>query len=127
MARGQVNRIIKAAKSWTAKQIRSTVISVAQELGKRTPVDTGLAVGNWQVSVGTPKSGTVGKRPLLSMLASAAGALQNYRNPRVPVFITNNVHYIGKLDAGSSQQAPKNFVNAAIAAGVAKAKGRYGR
>ena len=63
----------------------------------------------------------------MSMLASAAGTLQNYRNPRVPVFITNNVQYIGKLDAGSSQQAPKNFVNAAIAAGVAKAQGRYGR
>jgi hypothetical protein len=61
------------------------------------------------------------------MLASGAGTLGNYRNPRVPVFITNNIHYIGKLDAGSSQKAPANFVNASLAAGVAEAKNRYGR
>lgn len=125
---GQVSRIINAAKDLTAKQVRSAVVQSLKELGARTPVDTGYARGNWQVGVGFPATGETGLRSVTSMLASGAGKLATYRNLRVPVFITNNVVYISKLDAGSSTQAPANFVNAALAAGVAKARGnRYGR
>ena len=38
-------------------------------------------------------------------------------------FVSNGVPYIGKLDQGSSQQAPAGFVRAAVVKAVAKLAG----
>ena len=119
--RGQVKRIMKAARFETAKSMRQAVFAVIKELGEATPVKTGYARGNWQVGIGSAPATEVGLRNLTSMLASAAGRLAQLKKPQ-PVFIANNVEYIGKLNAGSSRKAPSGFVEAAIARGIAKAQ-----
>ena len=83
-----------------------------------TPVDTGRAMNNWVISVGSPsrvvheEGGSAG-----SIEASKAGnattTLASVTNFDT-VWISNNLPYIGALEEGSSKQAPSGWVAAAI-------------
>lgn len=101
-----------------AEQLVRKAALAADQVGVlRTPVDTGRARANWFVSTGIPSSETV-KGPdtgdktanaasaTSSALAQGQGAVAGYRLRMGPIFITNNVPYIGFLDSGSSDQAP---------------------
>ena len=101
----------------TAGVIISTVIPA-------TPVDTGRARGNWQVSVGEPVT-----QPRERLDKTGGGAISegisrasSYRRGQT-IFITNNVPYIGMLNAGSSSQAPANFVEMAVRAAIRYVRG----
>lgn len=67
----------------------------------KTPVDTGRARGNWQVSIGVPSSGTNG-----SVDKSGQGTIAQGQQavstllPFTQVFISNNVEYIEVLEYG---------------------------
>lgn len=87
-----------------------------------TPVDTGWARANWVPSIGTPFEGIAGSResaedgrvdqgPAQQGLARVAAA---YRIRQGPVFVSNNVPYVPRLNDGHSRQAPSGFVQAAI-------------
>lgn len=104
----------------------ATVVDVVLELGtrlvERSPVDTGLFRGNWQVGNGGPdftKDSPVDKQPLGS--APAAGTLARWRAALEGavaggiVYITNNLPYGRKLEYGSSQQAPGGVVRITVA------------
>lgn len=94
-----------------AAGIREVTINAHAEISRRTPVDTGYARANWQITIGVPATGEVpaGGAPL-------ALALESYNPERDgAAFITNNAKYIRRLNAGHSQQAPAGFVEAAIA------------
>lgn len=86
-----------------------------------TPVDTGWARSNWVPQIGSPKkdpSGTydqakAGILPGDQQVGLAAIAV-GYKVSRGPIYITNNVPYITKLDMGSSTQAPRGFIRRAI-------------
>lgn len=104
------------------KLVRKVVLTAHQSVVLATPVDTGRARGNWQVAVGAAPTTTT---PLLSptgteAIVSGARALAAYKDGD-DVHIVNNLPYIGRLNAGSSAQAPAGFVEAAIAAGVTAA------
>ena len=114
--------------------VRRAVLAIDQAIVLATPVDTGRARSNWLVTLGVGASGTIdpyapGSRLGVGEANNAAGALAQARTAvasRVPeqtVFITNNVDYISKLNAGSSPQAPPLFVQAGLAAGVAAVAG----
>ncbi len=106
--RGEI-RVQLAAR--IAQGIREVAINAHAEIARRTPVDTGYARANWQITIGAPASSAVeiGGAPL-------ALALESYDPERDgAVFITNNAKYIRRLNAGHSQQAPAGFVEAAIA------------
>jgi hypothetical protein len=45
-----------------------------------------------------------------------------YKLNQGAIFITNNVPYIGNLDAGTSAQAPSGFVRQSILAGIQQTK-----
>lgn len=119
--KGQSRKIGLAAMKFTDKQIRKATITAARELGATTPVDTGLARGNWQVTKGAPAQDVVGLRSLGSMLASAAAKLAGPIKGSL-VYITNNLPYIGRLNAGSSTQAPSGFIEAALRKAIAAAQ-----
>lgn len=77
----------------------------------RTPVDTGRARGNWQVTIDVPAEGVMdevdgGGMATVSKGTGALGGLGPYR----VVWLTNNVPYIGELEKGSSTQAPTGMV-----------------
>ncbi len=90
-----------------------------------TPVDTGKARSNWQVGVGAPAEGVVspyapGKRLGIGETGNANGAINagmaviRYSDPDQPLFISNNVEYIGKLNDGSSAQSGAQFIERAF-------------
>lgn len=82
----------------------------------RTPVDTGRARGNWQVSIGATIEGTI-ERSEKGTIGDPSGAtvregelvLSRYSGFQ-SVFIVNNVEYIEYLNEGSSKQIPANFI-----------------
>lgn len=77
----------------------------------KTPVDTGRARANWQVTIGTTANGTVeiddksGGATMSAATAASAGF-----NAGDTIYLTNNLPYILKLEEGSSQQAPAGMV-----------------
>lgn len=96
----------------TAGAVLSTVIPA-------TPVDTGRARGNWQVSVGNPIMSPRERldRTGQSTIQEGIGRAQSRRQGQ-DIHICNNVPYIGMLNAGSSSQAPAGFVELAVQAAI---------
>lgn len=100
-------------------------LDILSGVTKRTPVASGRARLNWQLSIGSPASGIkeVGKSEG-EMSSSLVPSLQEVGqevinegmnqlqslNPFGIVFISNNVNYVGYLDQGSSKQAPAGMV-----------------
>lgn len=128
------------------KQLVTDIVAgVAGELARNTPVDTALARSNWHTSLGSPATGILfpykaypsryrrGPRGGIqrggsfrerintnSVIEQARVAMIKRRDDE-PVFITNNVDYIGFLNDGKSQQAPAGFVQRAVSVGSTNA------
>lgn len=113
--------------------INRIVVNVAlvvdQVVVLSTPVDTGRARSNWQVSLRAPINDQIepyapglklgrGETGNAQAALSQAQAAVRGRRPGRDIFITNNVEYIGDLNRGTSAQAPAMFVQIAIVAGV---------
>ena len=120
------------------KVVRKAALACDQALVLATPVDTGRARSNWIVSLGTDTNSVIepydpltpGTDPgKLGESGNAQAALAQgqaeiaQRKPGQAIHITNNVDYIGRLNEGSSAQAPVMFVQAAIRSGVEAVKG----
>lgn len=111
------------------KVVRTAAFKVDQSVVVSTPVDTGRARSNWIASIGSPAGGSRGPFSAGSKLGkgesnnaqaaiNAAKGVIDSRRFRQSIFITNNLDYIGKLNNGSSKQAPKNFVRNAVKSGA---------
>tara|TARA_Y100000310_G_scaffold344961_1_gene460804 strand:+ start:3428 stop:3922 length:495 start_codon:yes stop_codon:yes gene_type:complete len=86
---------------------RTISIMLLEGAVKRTPVDTGRAKGNWQLSIGTPETGEVSTK--LSARATSnpkEAAKLNGLAPYSVVWLSNNVTYIEVLEFGGF--VPKN-------------------
>jgi len=83
-----------------------------------TPVKTGWARANWMANVGGSTEGVNGDPNAVAAAEgaqqAALGSVLAYKLAGGPVFITNNVPYILKLNEGSSKQAAAGFVQRAI-------------
>jgi len=108
------------------KVVRRVVLAVDQTVVLATPVDTGRARANWIAALNAPAEAATaetdrsGRKPI----QQAGGVAASYDGDHdVAVHITNNLPYIGALDAGSSAQAPIGFVRSAVRAGVDAVKG----
>ena len=111
---------------------RSAAIAIDRNVVLATPVDTGRARSNWIVSVGSPNDierepYSEGSKLGLGERANAQGAMDQAARAvsgkialGVPVWIQNNVHYIGKLNNGHSPQALPGFVQNAALNGAAE-------
>lgn len=77
--------------------VRKISFELYTKITRRTPVDTGRARANWNISVGKPDYSTTSsvkvKPPLLN---KGEGA----------IYITNNLPYISALELGHSKQSP---------------------
>lgn len=82
------------------------IIEVTQQLVIRCPVKTGHARANFVPSVETAFSGVAadGSSQAAGLIVVAA-----YKIGGGPLFVTNNVPYIGRLIGGSSSQAPAGW------------------
>ena len=103
----------------TNRIVKQVALVVDQTVVLATPVDTGRARANWLVSVDGPNNSEVDAVDPTGSSALAQGrSVISGRTPGQSVYVTNNVDYIGFLNAGSSAQAPAGFVEEAVQAGV---------
>lgn len=92
-----------------------------------TPVDTSQALSNWQIGLGRPVGSelpplVIGKGGSSASASRAAAkaighAVLRTKKPGQPIYLSNLLPYIRRLNAGSSVQAPAGFVDAAIMVG----------
>ena len=96
--------------------------AVGLELGSRiikmTPVDTGRAQCNWNSSIGDPdptvtEQAVRGGGPALNRLAATVGEFQLSEGKSF--YLTNGLPYIEPLNEGTSTQAPKGWIQEAVA------------
>ena len=93
-------------------------IAFVRDIVPRTPVDTGHARRNWQVNFGAPNGQELpgvdkaGSNTVVNGVSRIKSG--GRRNAFIPLIIENNVPYIGRLNEGSSKQAPPMFVELSI-------------
>ncbi len=99
---------------------RQTVLAVGGAAIQATPVKSGHARNNWLTTTGAPGQGTPNAPD-----RTGSAATTQLTNTGVAVkvdetaYVTNNVPYIGRLNAGHSKQAPAGFIEKAVEAGRA--------
>jgi hypothetical protein len=106
---------LRAFQVKTERKLTQVGRKVALELFRRviykTPVDSGRARANWQVTIGAQASGTVefddtnGGATMSRATAASAGFKAGDT-----IYLTNNLPYIRRLEEGYSQQAPAGMV-----------------
>jgi len=120
--------IMVALTSELAEAREVIATEFVKDIVPRTPVDTGHARRNWQVNWGVPTGNELpgvdkaGSDTVTSGVSKVRTGRN--RNPFLPVVIENNVPYIGRLNAGSSKQAPANFVELSIVVAINRLKAR---
>lgn len=86
---------------------------------RKTPVDTGRARGNWQISVGSPASEIDRTDKKKKGTESAYNKVEKEKLNNIhdgeDIYISNNLPYIGKLEYGYSKQAPQGMVGVTLA------------
>ncbi len=124
------DRVIRQFKDFVEQSIGKLELRIYQTITLATPVDTGFARGAWTPSLGSSDE-SISEPPTVRNKAKASGRknraennrkskfiAKNYKLSVAPIYISNNVPYIGFLNNGSSSQAPARFVEAAIAQAV---------
>lgn len=102
---------IRAVPDMAALVQRAIALEALRGVVQMTPVDTGRARGNWQVSHDTPADGTLdvedkGGRATIGKGAAEVAAIEPFEH----TYLTNNLDYIEELEKGSSEQAPHGMV-----------------
>lgn len=123
----QVDFVIADLDRFTQREIISLALNIDANLRESppvgTPIDTGWARANWVPSVGDPAILPASNNdPDAAAIAARQQAAENGLNRVLqwskddgPIYITNNVPYIGALNNGHSpQQAQPGFVQRAI-------------
>lgn len=104
----------------------SLAIDLVTHLVNETPVDTSLAESGWLATLHKPSEVRL-HEPLVrgkhgsTAAASAKEAIRRAvdvikrKKPNESLYIVNNTPYIGRLNAGSSSQAPPFYIEGVIA------------
>lgn len=108
----------KAVELNAEKLIRKIALAVDQTVVMETPVDTGRARLNWQVTLDSPAVGTLAEPSSpgageAAALAQGRAVAAAYKRGQA-IYIVNNLDYIGRLNDGWSAQAPAGYVEAAV-------------
>lgn len=124
----QIDLIIAGLDEFTGGEVIALALNVNANLRDSpplgTPIDTGWASANWVPSVGQPydDSSAAGvteptEAHISAQEREASKGLNDvlaYKLEDGPVFSSNNVPYIGALNAGHSDQSPPGFIQIAI-------------
>lgn len=123
----QVKTIVGQLERFTERLIVKITLDVTANLIEATPVDTGWARANWVARIGSPFDEDLSDIEASPQAAAGAASRQQaslgavaarYQLQQGSVFVSNNVPYITNLNDGTSQQAPRSFVQMAIAKAV---------
>ncbi len=115
-----LNRDAEDVDAMVGKFTRRLGVGILRRVVLATPVDTGRARANWQVDLNATPQGQLeefdkGGGAAVSKGAAKIKTAKSYGT----IDMVNNVPYIGRLNEGSSRQAPAGFVEAAVDAEVA--------
>lgn len=128
----RLRAIAKGIPEKIEEGFRKVALIIDQKVVLATPVDTGRARSNWIVSLNKPVTQTIEARvPGTDGSSGGANAQAAIQQGRAAVagfkrgqtiWIVNSLPYIGELNRGTSAQAPANFVEIAVRAGIAEAR-----
>ncbi len=95
---------------------KKIVLEALRRVVAKTPVDTGRARANWQVTIGSPATSQldITDKDGGATIAKGLAAIQGLP-PYQIVWISNNMDYIEDLEHGSSKQAPEGMVEVTVA------------
>lgn len=122
----QIKVIMDGLDRLTERVVSDLAIEITANLVEDTPVDIGWARANWIPNIGAPAFSQFDRVPepgdvpiaMARQSAGQASVKTSYSIADGPVFVSNNVPYIQRLNDGWSTQAPKGFVQAAVDRGV---------
>jgi hypothetical protein len=127
---------IKLPQQISNERAKKAAEIILADLVAVTPVDTTKAVSNWQIGLGAPATAILppyapGKGGATASISRAAALsvgkkLLEAKQPEQPVFISNPLPYIRRLNDGYSKQAPAGFVERAVLLGRLFAEGQIG-
>lgn len=132
MASRQLRVVVQSLEAFVELVVKKVTLDVVANLKAApseggTPVDTGWARANWVPRLTTAFEGTAGTREQAergsvdaATAAKGEADVLRFKLKDARVHVTNNVHYITELNDGSSRQAPRGFVQAAIAKAVTR-------
>jgi len=97
------------------KAVRMISLQSFSECIMMSPVDTGRFRGNWQTKVGAAPAGIVEVLDPSGQIATAKvqGAVAGMEVGDV-IYMSNNLPYAGRLEDGSSTQAPGGMVKLTV-------------
>lgn len=104
----------------SSRVIRRAAVAADTALVMTTPVDTGRARGNWNVSIGNI-NGAVAAEDFPSpgeVLATGRSVVERWKLGGGVIFIANSLPYIMVLENGSSAQAPSGMLEFGMRAAV---------
>jgi Tfp pilus assembly protein FimT len=98
------------------KIFRATCLAILRDVVMLTPVDTGRAKGNWQVTINVPAQGVLDfEDPTgVGAIAKATTFLATLEAGTTFV-LTNNLEYILYLEDGTAKIAPFGMVKRTVA------------
>jgi len=115
----KINKIAAGIELEANTVKKKVAIAIDQVVTLATPVDTGRARANWRVGIDAPVQGTTEDTDKNGQATlQAAKDKINSTDSGEDIFISNSLPYIGKLNDGSSAQAPAGFVEKAIQKGI---------
>jgi hypothetical protein len=94
--------------------IRAIALDVFESIIDDTPVDKGTARGNWQTSIGSPKSAVIARTGAGGAISELKSVLPNFGDDNT-IYLTNNLPYINRLEYGYSLQTPEGMVRKNVA------------
>jgi hypothetical protein len=110
-----VERWVVKTKGQTAAALRMTALEIHRRVVFKTPVDTGRARANWQITLGTSKVRVLTDTDKSGTATIAAGLAVLRAMPQpYDILIANNLPYIIPLEYGHSQQAPQGMVRTTL-------------
>lgn len=129
----RMNRLADRFEKNVTKKVNELALAVQRELVTHTPVDTGKAISNWTLTLGSPNDspfapyapGQKGSTKQLNIGAAYRQAMYaiSDRRPGQSIWISNPLDYIALLNRGHSRQAPSGFVQSAVMRGIVSVRG----
>lgn len=107
-------------------RVRRAAIAADAAAVITTPVDTGRAKGNWNVSIGSIDETTTDNtdRGGSEAIARGKSTIEEWKVGRGEIFISNSLPYILALENGSSAQRPEGMTQHALDAARRALNGR---
>lgn len=96
--------------------LRKAALVTGSSIIMGTPVDTGMARGNWQSSIDSPILSEIDRLDASgSQAISDIGTISaRFKNDNHSIWLTNNLPYINRLNTGWSKKADAGYVERAI-------------